>query len=68
MFFAKSDFLLALLASSVFGCQRVEAVMPIDGLTKKPVSTSFNGSKAGDQREVAGIKLCWCDGQLRIGV
>ena len=26
-----------------------------------PVAPSaFNGSKAGDEREVAGIKLCWC--------
>jgi formylglycine-generating enzyme len=28
----------------------------------------FSGSKAGDEREVAGIKLCWCPpGQFRMG-
>jgi formylglycine-generating enzyme len=60
MSFARRDLLLALLASSVFGCQRVESVKPIDTSTKKAVPSSFNPSKAGDQREVAGIKLCWC--------
>ena len=51
---------LVLLASGVLGCQRVESVTPVDDPTKTVVPSAFNGSKAGDEREVAGIKLCWC--------
>ena len=29
---------------------------------------SFHGSKGGDEREVGGIRLCWCPpGQFRMG-
>jgi formylglycine-generating enzyme required for sulfatase activity len=58
MSFSRRDCLLVVLASSVVGC--VELVTRVDDSTKKTVSSSFNGSKAGEQREVAGIKLCWC--------
>jgi formylglycine-generating enzyme required for sulfatase activity len=49
-----------LLAYGVLGCQRVESVKPVADPTKTVAPSTFNGSKAGDQREVAGIKLCWC--------
>ena len=51
---------LVLLAAGVLGCQRGESVTPVDDLTKTVVPSAFKGSKAGDEREVAGIKLCWC--------
>jgi formylglycine-generating enzyme required for sulfatase activity len=60
MSFAKRLCSLVLLASSVLGCQRVEPVTPVDDPTKTVVPSAFNGSKAGDEIEVAGIKLCWC--------
>jgi sulfatase modifying factor 1 len=32
------------------------------------VNRDFAGSKAGDEREVAGVKLCWCPpGRFRMG-
>jgi formylglycine-generating enzyme required for sulfatase activity len=38
-----------------------------DGQRQAPAD-SFPGSQAGDAREVAGIKLCWCPpGEFRMG-
>jgi formylglycine-generating enzyme required for sulfatase activity len=51
---------LGVLASLIVGCQRVESAMPVANPCKTIASLPFNGSKAGDEREVAGIKLCWC--------
>ena len=49
--------LLLLLASSLRG----DEVKSIAGVASKPVvRSSFNGSKAGNQRAVFGLKLCWC--------
>src|SRR6476646_499336 len=44
--------LLALL-----GCQRPA---PVNVQEDESKPTAFTGSKAGDEREVAGVKLCWC--------
>src|SRR5215218_2728214 len=52
--------LLVLLAAGVLACQRVLSVTAVDDSTKPVAPSAFNGSKAGDQREVAGVKLCWC--------
>jgi formylglycine-generating enzyme required for sulfatase activity len=35
-------------------------VTPEDDPTQTGVPSAFNGSQAGDEREVAGIQLCWC--------
>src|SRR5579872_431136 len=51
---------LVLLASGVIGCQPVESVMPVDDSSKAVVTSTFDGAEAGEQREVAGIRLCWC--------
>jgi sulfatase modifying factor 1 len=59
MSFARRLCSVVLLASRVFGCQRVESVRPAGDPTKTVAPSTFNGSK-GDNREVAGIKLCWC--------
>ncbi len=59
---------LVLLASGVFGCQRVEPVMRVDDPAETLVHSAFSGSKAGDEREVAGIRLCWCpSGRFTMG-
>jgi formylglycine-generating enzyme required for sulfatase activity len=60
MSLARADCGLVLLASAILGCQRVEPVTPVAEPTKTVVPSAFNGAKAGDEREVAGIKLCWC--------
>jgi formylglycine-generating enzyme required for sulfatase activity len=44
--------LLALL-----GCQRPA---PVNVQQVEPEPTAFTGSNAGDERAVAGVKLCWC--------
>lgn len=51
---------LILLAAAASGCQRAESVKPADSPTEAVVPSDFRGSKAGDDREVVGIKLCWC--------
>jgi formylglycine-generating enzyme required for sulfatase activity len=39
-----------------------------DDKKPEPRTNSFRGSKAGDTREVAGVKLCWCPpGRFRMG-
>src|SRR4051794_15723075 len=43
-----------LLVIGLIGCQ------PAEHGAGKRLQGSFISSKAGDQREVAGIKLCWC--------
>ena len=57
---AKRVCILAWLSSWVFGCQPVESMAPPDIPAKTPELSAFDGSKAGDEREVAGITLCWC--------
>lgn len=51
------------------------SIAPGDGpatAAPRPVSrpTSFLGSKAGDEREIGGVKLCWCEllGRNWIGI
>jgi formylglycine-generating enzyme required for sulfatase activity len=44
--------LLALL-----GCQRPA---PVNVQVEERELTAFTGAKAGDEREVAGVRLCWC--------
>ena len=52
-----SRFLLATLA---IGVLHVESVAALDDHVKVNAPNPFDGSKAGDEREVAGVKLCWC--------
>ncbi|HLF13502.1 MAG TPA: formylglycine-generating enzyme family protein [Bacteroidota bacterium] len=60
MIFAKRFCLLVLFASGVLCRQHVKTVMPADDPTRTVVPSPFNGSKAGDERDVVGIQLCWC--------
>ena len=57
-----------MLAISLIGCQCAAQapVAPASGGQTK--ADSFIGSKAGDEREVGGVKLCWCPpGKFRMG-
>ncbi len=55
---AKRFCLFAVLVCGAFTEQRVESAPP-DALTTISQSP-FNGTKAGDERTIAGIPLCWC--------
>src|SRR5437763_16466532 len=49
---------LLVLTVGLLSCRRG----PPPGTAPDPEATpaAFTGSKAGDEREVAGLKLCWC--------
>ena len=52
--------LLVLLAPAALGCQRAKTVTPADEPAKTVAPSAFDGSKAGDERKIAGVTLCWC--------
>src|SRR5436305_2018965 len=49
---------LVLLAAGVVGCQRGQSVTPMGDAAR--MDPDFTGSAAGEEREVGGIKVCWC--------
>jgi formylglycine-generating enzyme required for sulfatase activity len=51
-----------LLAAGLSGCQRETGANgpPAGGDTPAAGADAFLGSHAGDERTVAGVKLCWC--------
>src|SRR5262245_38080144 len=51
--------LLVLTTALCAGQYADSAGVPTDA-TPTDVQSIFRGSQAGDEREVAGIKLCWC--------
>lgn len=68
MHIARLVCLIVLVASAVLGCRRDKPVTPVDEPTETVVPFAFDGVKAGDEREVSGIKLCWCPpGQFVMG-
>jgi formylglycine-generating enzyme required for sulfatase activity len=38
----------------------VKSTVPVTEPGETLTPSTFNGEKAGDEREIAGIKLCWC--------
>jgi len=57
-----------LLAVALVGCQRVGCVTRLDDPTATHVAPAFTGSKAGEERDVIGVRLCWCPpGRFRMG-
>ena len=59
-----------LLMAGLIGCHREAGTTGLlaSGKAPKARADSFAGSKAGDEREVAGIRLCWCPaGQFLMG-
>jgi formylglycine-generating enzyme required for sulfatase activity len=51
--------LLVLLPFAALACQYRES-MAADSPARAVDPLAFRGSKLGDEREVAGLKLCWC--------
>ena len=59
-----------LLTVALVGCQRATNSNDSAASDSQPLADadSFAGSKGGDEREVAGVKLCWCPpGRFRMG-
>jgi formylglycine-generating enzyme required for sulfatase activity len=60
MSYANCRFSLAVLAIEILGCQRATPVTRDLASTSTVAGHAFIGSRAGEEREVAGMKLCWC--------
>ena len=41
-------------------CQRTDPITPINLQITSAVPSPFDGVKPGDERTIAGVKLCWC--------
>jgi formylglycine-generating enzyme required for sulfatase activity len=57
-------------ASLLIGCQHDAARSSLSASDSQPAARkdSFSGSRGGDDREVSGVKLCWCPaGRFRMG-
>jgi formylglycine-generating enzyme required for sulfatase activity len=53
----RSPLLFLLLAIGLVGCRRAA---PVNVQEAEPEPSAFTGAKAGEERKVAGIRLCWC--------
>src|SRR5262245_23171698 len=49
-----------LFVFNLLGCTRSESETPVVKSNTPIVASPFDGNSAGDEREVAGVKLCWC--------
>jgi len=58
-----------LFVVGLFGCPREATTVPAPDDGPPPLKPdSYVGEKAGDEREVAGVELCWCPpGRFRMG-
>lgn len=52
--------LLVLLVAALLGCRREVAVRQVDQSRVTDAAPDFVGAKAGEEREVVSMKLCWC--------
>src|SRR5258708_5503266 len=58
---ARTEHVALLLVFALIGCQRDAATIVSPPRDESPSRVDpFAGSKAGDARDVAGVKLCWC--------
>jgi formylglycine-generating enzyme required for sulfatase activity len=58
------------LCAALVGCHRGAGTTgsPVDGDAPAVGADPFEGTAAGDEREVAGVRLCWCPaGRFRMG-
>ena len=51
---------LALVAAGAVLGPRAESATFVDEASPNDAAAAFSGSKAGDERAVVGVKLCWC--------
>jgi sulfatase modifying factor 1 len=52
--------LIVLVASTALGCRRDKPGTPAGEPTQTKVPPAFEGAKGGDERDVSGVKMCWC--------
>jgi len=65
-----SHWLGLLVMAGLAGCQRHDArkVVPASDGPSPAAAGSFAGSRPGEEREVSGVRLCWCPpGTFRMG-
>src|SRR6185436_18266991 len=60
MIAAKRFCLLVLLAPAALGCQRAKTASRVDEPARLAPPSTFDGSKAGEERKIAGVTFCWC--------
>lgn len=60
MSLARHSHLLALVVAVIIGCRSTSSVRMTGAAQTAPASSPFSGVKAGNEHEIAGIKLCWC--------
>lgn len=60
MFIATRINLLVLIGAAVTGCHRANPGLTIEDQTRAQLRSDYEGSKAGEERKVAGVALCWC--------
>jgi formylglycine-generating enzyme required for sulfatase activity len=60
MAFAPRLWSLVILAPAIQACQPADLVISPSERIVGESPDPWNGSQAGDEREVAGIRLCWC--------
>jgi len=53
----RAQFMLILLSLALPGCRRAA---PVNFQVAEPEPSAFTGAKAGELRDVVGVKLCWC--------
>jgi sulfatase modifying factor 1 len=51
---------LAMFTCGFISCKRAEPAVGANHQITAAAPSAFDGKTAGDEREVAGIKLCWC--------
>src|SRR5205814_8256945 len=64
----RSHRLLVIVGPTLVVCLLAEAAACPDEPSKIATTSSLTGSHAGDERQVAGIRLCWCPpGKFNMG-
>ena len=51
---------IVLFLVSALACHRIESVARAEDFDNMTARTNFTGMRAGEEHDVAGIKLCWC--------
>ncbi len=60
MFLTHACSLLALCVAAVVGCSHDNSGPSLNEATIVQSHSPFDGAKAGDEREIDGVKVCWC--------
>jgi formylglycine-generating enzyme len=65
---ARQSYLVIVLALGAVGCSRVGKLSAADDSARSGAAIAFNGARAGEPRDILGIRFCWCPpGQFLMG-